>query len=117
VVCHNCKKLGHYARECPLPPATCMYYRASDHDTEECPTLLGKIQEKINHNNQNVQWISTKERDDERNIKIITHGGDKKRNDALRQDPTQHQLVKKNAKPKKKFDAHNENEIFKQAQQ
>jgi hypothetical protein len=42
VVCHNCQQPGHYARECPLPPATCMYCRASDHDTEECPTLLGK---------------------------------------------------------------------------
>jgi hypothetical protein len=48
VVCHNCQQPGHYARECPLPPATCMYCRASDHDTEDCLTLLGKIQEKRN---------------------------------------------------------------------
>jgi hypothetical protein len=57
VVCHNCQQPGHYAREFPLPPATCMYCRASDHDMEECPMLLGKIQEKRNQNNQNVQWI------------------------------------------------------------
>jgi hypothetical protein len=54
VVCHNCQQPGHYARECPLPPATCMYCRATDHDTEDCTTLLGKIQEKQNQKNQNV---------------------------------------------------------------
>jgi hypothetical protein len=43
VVCHKCHKTGHYARECPLPPAMCMHYSASYHDTKECPTLLGKI--------------------------------------------------------------------------
>jgi hypothetical protein len=51
VICHNCQQIEHYARECLLPPATCMYYRASDHDTEECLTLLVKIQEKRNQNN------------------------------------------------------------------
>jgi hypothetical protein len=65
VVCHNCQKMGHYARECLLPPTTCMHCHASDHDTEECPTLLGKIQEKRNQHNQNVQWILVKVRDEE----------------------------------------------------
>jgi hypothetical protein len=37
---------------------------ASDHDTEECLTLLVKIQEKRNQNNQNVQWISAEARDE-----------------------------------------------------
>ena len=64
MVCHNFQKLGHYARECPLPPVTCMYFHASDHETEECPTLLGNIQEKRNQKNQNVQWISAKVRDE-----------------------------------------------------
>jgi hypothetical protein len=43
VVCHNFQQPRHYAREFPLPPATCMYCHASDHDIEKCPTLLGKI--------------------------------------------------------------------------
>jgi hypothetical protein len=73
VVCHNCQQLRHYARECPLPPTTCMYNRKSNHDTEECLTLLVKIQEKRNQNNQNVQWISTEARDEGRNINIVTH--------------------------------------------
>jgi hypothetical protein len=84
VVCHNFQQPGHYARECPLPPATCMYCRVADHDTEECPTLLGKIQEKWNQNNQNVQWISTEVRDDGRNINIVTHGGAKTGYDTVR---------------------------------
>jgi hypothetical protein len=83
MVCHNCQQQGHYAREFPLPPATCMYCRTSDHDMEECPTLLGKIQEKRNQNNHNVQWISVEVRDDGRNINIVTRGGAKTRNDAV----------------------------------
>jgi hypothetical protein len=105
VVCHNYQQPRHYARECPLPPTTCMYFRTSDHDTEECPTILGKIKEKINQNNQNVQWIPSKAGDEGRNISIVTRGGAKTRNDAVRQESSQHQWVKKNVEPKKQFDA------------
>jgi hypothetical protein len=76
-VFHNCQQPRHYARDCPLRPTTCMYCRAIDHDTKDCPSLLGKIQEKRNQNNQNVQWISTEARDDGRNINIVTQGGSK----------------------------------------
>jgi hypothetical protein len=41
---------------CPLPPATCMYCRVADHTTKYYPTLMTKIQEKGNQNNQNVQF-------------------------------------------------------------
>jgi hypothetical protein len=41
--CHNFQQPGHYARECPLPPGTCMYCHTLDHDMEEFPTLLGNI--------------------------------------------------------------------------
>jgi hypothetical protein len=116
-VCHNFQQPGHYARECPLPPTTCMYCHATDHDTEDCPTLLGKIQEKRNQNNQNVQWISAEARDDGRNINIVTQGGAKTGTDAVRQDPTQHQWVKKNTEPQKQFDAWKEKETFKEARQ
>jgi hypothetical protein len=116
-VCHNFQQPGHYARDCPLPPTTCMYCRATDHDTEDCPTLLGKIQEKRNQNNQNVQWISAEARDDGRNINIVTRGGAKTGTDAVTQDPTQHQWVKKNTEPHKKFDAWKEKETFKEARQ
>jgi hypothetical protein len=117
VVCHNFQQPGHYARECPLPPVMCMYYHASDNDTEERPTLLVKIQEKRNQNNQNVQWISAKARDEGRNINIVTHGGAKTRNDAVRQEPVQHHWVKKNTEPRNQFDAQKEKEIFKQSRQ
>jgi hypothetical protein len=66
---------------------------------------LGKIQEKRNQNNQNVQWISIEVRDDGRNINIVTCGGAKIGDDAVRQDPTQPQWVKKNVEPQKQFDA------------
>jgi len=94
---------------------TCMYCHATNHDTEECPTLLGKIQEKRNQNNQNVQWIYAKAKDDGRNINIVTQGGSKIGADTVRQDPTQHQWVKKNTEPQKQFDARNKNETFKEA--
>jgi hypothetical protein len=44
---------------------------------EECPTLLRKIQENRNENNQNVQWILAKERDEGRHINIVIRGGAK----------------------------------------
>jgi hypothetical protein len=94
-----------------------MYCRTSDHDTEECPTLLVKIQEKRNQNNQNVQWISTEARDEGRNINIVTRGGAKTGNDTVRQEPTQNQWVKKNVEPRKQFNVQNEKEIFKEARQ
>jgi hypothetical protein len=54
-------------------------------------------------------------RDDRRNINIVISGGYNTGNDAVRQDPTQHQWVNKNVEPQKQFDAQNEKEIFKQA--
>jgi hypothetical protein len=66
-----------------MPPVTCMYFRASNHDTEEYPTLLVNIQEKMNQNNQNVQWISVEARDDGWNINIVTRGGMKIRKDTV----------------------------------
>jgi hypothetical protein len=95
----------------------CIYCHASDHDTKECLILLGKIQEKRNQNNQNVQWISEEAMDEGRNINIVTWGGYKRGNDIVRQEPTQHQWVRKNDKPKKKFEMQNEKEIFKQSRQ
>jgi hypothetical protein len=92
-----------------------MYCRAADHDTKDYPTLLGKIQEKRNQNNQNVQWIYAKARDDGRNINIVTLGGAKTGADAVQQNPAQHQWVKKNTEPQKQFDARKEKEIFKEA--
>jgi hypothetical protein len=94
-----------------------MYYRALDHDTEECPTLLGKIQEMRNQNNQNVQWILVEARDEGWNINIVTCGGDKTGNDTVQQEIVQHQWVKKNIKPRKQFDAQNDKETFKQSRQ
>jgi hypothetical protein len=80
---------------------TCMYFCASDHDTEECPTLLVKIQENRNKKNQNVQWISVEARDESWNINIVTREGAKIGTDVVRQEPTQNQWVKKNTEPRK----------------
>jgi hypothetical protein len=92
-----------------------MYCRAVEHDTEDYPTLLGKIQEKMNQNKQNVQWISAEAKDDGNNINIITRGGVKTGADAAKQDPVQHQWVKKNTEPQTHFDVRKENETFKEA--
>ena len=78
-------------------------------------TLLGKIQEKRNQNNHNVQWISAEERDEGRNINIVTHGGAKTGNDAVRQESIQHQWMKKNVEPRKQFNKLNEEETFKKS--
>jgi hypothetical protein len=94
-----------------------MYCHASDHDTEEFPTLLVKIQEKRNQNNQNVQCISAEARDEGQNINIVTREGAKTGNDADRQEPVQNQWVKKNTEPRKQFDTQKEKEVFKQARQ
>jgi hypothetical protein len=94
-----------------------MYCLALDHDTEECSTLLVKIQEKRNQNNQIFQWISAEARDNERNINIVTHGGTKTGSDVVRQDPSQNQRVKKNTEPRKQFDAPKQDETFKEARQ
>jgi hypothetical protein len=48
---------------------------------------------------------------------IITHGGAKIGNDAVQQEPSQHQWVKNNFEPRKQFDVQNEKEIFKQDRQ
>ena len=94
-----------------------MYCRASDNDTKECPTLLVKIQEKRNQNNQNVQWISSETRDEGHNINIVTCRGAKTSIDAVRQEPVHNQWVKKNTEPKKQFNVHKEKEIFTEAWQ
>jgi hypothetical protein len=86
-----------------------MYCYAANHDTEDYPTLLGNIQKKKNNNNQNVQWISTESRDYGRNINIVTRGGANIGTNATRQEPMQHQWVKNNTEPQKKFYAQKEN--------
>jgi hypothetical protein len=117
MICHNCKQLRHYARECPLPPTNCMYCHTLDHDTKECPTLLVNILEKRNQNNQNVQWISIEARDEGWNINIVTRKGAKIGNDVVRQEPVQHRWVKKNNKPRNLLDTQDEKDIFKQVRQ
>jgi hypothetical protein len=72
-------------------------------------------QEKRNQNNKNVQWILAEVRDEGRNINIVTCKGYKTINDVVREEPVQHQWVKKNVEPRKKFDVQNKKEMFKQA--
>jgi hypothetical protein len=59
----------------------------------------------------------SKARDEGWNINIVTRGGAKTGNDAARQEPVQHQWVKKNVEPRRQFDAQNEKDTFKQARQ
>jgi hypothetical protein len=94
-----------------------MYCRATDHDTEDCTTFWGRFKEKRNQNNQNVQWISAEAREDGRNINIVMCGGAKTGDDAVKQEPVQHQWVKKNIEPPKRFDAGKEKETFKEERQ
>ena len=88
---------------------------ARDHDIEYHLTFLGKIQEKRNQNNQNVEWISAEARDDGRNINIVTYRGDKTGSNTLKKYPVQHQWVKKNIEPHQQFHARKEKEKFKEA--
>jgi len=45
----------------------------------------------MNQNNQNVQWIAMKLRDDGKNINIVTQGGTKTGADAANQNQNKHQ--------------------------
>jgi len=64
-----------------------MYYRASNHEREDCPTLLIKIQDKRNQNNQNVQCIAMENKEEDgKNINIVTRGGAKTGEDATKKD-------------------------------
>jgi hypothetical protein len=51
---------------------------ATYHETEYCPTLLIKKQDKRNQNNQNMQWIGVENgEEDDKKISIVTRGGAK----------------------------------------
>jgi hypothetical protein len=115
IIFHNFQQQGHYARDCPQPTTTCMYCRAVDHMTEECPKLMMKIQEKRNLNNQNVQWIVAEIRDPGRNINIVTRGGVKTGEDAHDQKKESQCWIQKNTQPQQQFDAKKEKETFKEA--
>jgi hypothetical protein len=115
VVCNNCQKPRYYARYCPLPPATYMYYHAAYNDTKDCLTLLVKMQEKRNQNNRNVQWIPVKNRkEDGKKINIVTICGAKTRDYETKNNQDIHQWVRKNVEPEQKFDAFKE-DTFKEA--
>jgi hypothetical protein len=45
----------------------------------------------------------------------VTRGGAKTRDDAAKQEPVQHQWIKKNIEPPKRFDAGKENDTLKEA--
>jgi hypothetical protein len=105
VVFHNCQKPRHYAIDYPQLPTTCMYFHATDHETQDCLTLMVNIQYKRYQNNQNVQWIyMEKKEEDGKNINIVTRGGEKKGIDAKNKDQYQCQWFMKNTKPEHKFD-------------
>jgi len=91
-----------------------MHFRIVNHTTKYFITLLTKIKEKRNQNNQNVQWIAMETREDDgKNIIIVTRGGTKIGEDAENQNQNQHQWVKKNTTHKQHFDALKEKETFK----
>jgi hypothetical protein len=95
-----------------------MYCHTTDHETKDCPTLLIKIQEKRNQNNQNVQWIVVENREEDgKKINIVTRGGAKTGDDATKQNQDIHQWVRKNAEPEQKFDAQKKKRPFKEARQ
>jgi hypothetical protein len=74
-----------------------MYCCATDHETKDCLTLLIKIQDKRNQNNQNVQWIVVENREEDgKKINIVTRGGAKTGEDATKKDQDQYQWVRKN---------------------
>ena len=57
MVCYNCNKAGHLARDCRNLTTTCQYCRAVDHVIEQFPQLIAKIQERNSAPTQNIQMI------------------------------------------------------------
>ena len=77
-----------------------MYCHIADHKTKDCPTLIIKIQDKRNQNNQNVQWIRVENKEEDgKKINIVTRGGAKTREDATKKDMDEYQWVRKNTMP------------------
>jgi len=65
-----------------------MYCSTTDHETEDYPTLLVKLQDKRNQKNQNVQWIVVENKEEDgKNINIVvTRGGAKTRENVAKKD-------------------------------
>ena len=71
-----------------------MYFHATDHDIEYYPTLMKRIHEKMDLNNQNVQWIVEETREDDgKKINIVTRGGTKIGEDVGKKNQNQNQWV------------------------
>jgi hypothetical protein len=63
-------------------------------------TLLTKIQDKRNQNNQNVQWIVVENREEDgKKINIVTIGGAKVGEYVANKDHYHYQWVRKNTMP------------------
>jgi hypothetical protein len=64
-----------------------MHCHVVDHETKEFLTLLIKIQDKKNQNNQNVQWIVVENKEEDgKKINIVTRGRAKTGEDAAKKD-------------------------------
>ena len=45
ILCYNCRKPGHVAKECPGGRPSCLCCKAMDHKVLDCPRMIVKLEE------------------------------------------------------------------------
>jgi hypothetical protein len=79
-LCYNCRRLGHLAKECAGTSPICLCCTTIDHEVEDCPRMIAKV-EKMNMRKENYEegketkdlLDNQKEKESEKAQTILVH--------------------------------------------